>query len=619
MTRKTLAICNGAPTPRKRNDDVNLLKLEYRLGLKERNVNIGLANFVTEVFHLSDRILDLLEIAAYVFAADRKVSRGEKDEVEFNAWARTIEFHIRVRDIKFWQRADVGRLMADMLIFMTGDKEYRFNYYPGHKTEATSLFDSEKFQLEPGESPSVVLFSGGLDSLAGAYERLKNNEEVYLVSHKSGQPSTSNTQNKLAQALRKEFPGKVFHYSFSCGLSTAHASDENQRTRAFLFASIAFALSHALSQRRVFIYENGITSINLWRRQDCINARTSRTTHPKTISLISEFLSKVEDAEFQLINPFNFMTKTDVFLKTAELGGQHLINSSVSCSRTYQKIDVGKHCGTCFQCVDRLLAAYSSGLEAYDYDAGIYAKDIICDPLPTGEDRTTLIDYLRQAADFNEMKNVDYFSCRWAYELADILECAGNQNIEIMRNQVWEMCRRHGHQISDAISKIRANYDKPFLPIPKGSLLEIVADRSYLRSEARRLAESMEKRFRAAIPIAFQTRKPKKEKELNDQIEAILNADNNEYQREFPNTIFALSKIVPDHNVKYGLVIETKYIRKSTSPSVASEGIASDITKISEESFILFVIYDPFRGIHDDKKFISDIEKKRQCLVSIIR
>ena len=41
-----------------------------------QNVHITLPDFVRRIYHLPDRFLDLLEIAAYVFSADRLVSKG---------------------------------------------------------------------------------------------------------------------------------------------------------------------------------------------------------------------------------------------------------------------------------------------------------------------------------------------------------------------------------------------------------------------------------------------------------------------------------------------------------------------------------------------------------------
>ena len=66
-----------------------------------------------------------------------------------------------------------------------------------------------------------------------------------------------------------------------------------------------------------------------------------------------------------------------------------------------------------------------------------------------------------------------------------------------------------------------------------------------------------------------------------------------------------------------------KFIRKGTTPSKASEGIAADITKIPNDDTvagILFVIYDPNRAITDDRLYMSDFEKARvNCSVRIYR
>jgi hypothetical protein len=256
------------------------MSLNYLRTDPHRLVNLMLPKFVDQVYYLPNRILDLLEIAGYVFAADRASYRGPKDAVEFHSWARLMRFIIRVREPDFWNQESVKSKLNASLMFMTGDCEYTFEFMAGHSTPPTSLFDSEEFAVAPKGPTSVVLFSGGLDSLAGVLERLETtNEELYLISHRSGQPSTKKTQRGLVKALTAAYPGRVYHYAFDCGLSGERAAEETQRTRGFLFGSIAFALARRLSLDSFLAYENGVTSLNLLRRQDLINARASRTTH----------------------------------------------------------------------------------------------------------------------------------------------------------------------------------------------------------------------------------------------------------------------------------------------------------------------------------------------------
>jgi len=42
-----------------------------------------------------------LELAAYIYAADRHTRRGSRDAVEFHAWSRRFRFRIKVRDVEF--------------------------------------------------------------------------------------------------------------------------------------------------------------------------------------------------------------------------------------------------------------------------------------------------------------------------------------------------------------------------------------------------------------------------------------------------------------------------------------------------------------------------------------
>ncbi|MDD5085552.1 MAG: hypothetical protein PHE61_05865 [Candidatus Omnitrophica bacterium] len=612
-------LCNGADKPADVPQDAKVVKLAYSKDDPERLVNLKLPTFVGQVYHLPPRILDLLEIAAYVFAADRWAHRGPKEAVEFHAWPRSMRFVIRVREANFWSRAEVKEKLAAALVFMTGDREYAFEFLPGHSTPVTSLFDREEFKIEPRGPASVALFSGGLDSLAGVLERLQSTEDdLYLISHRSGQPSTKRTQKKLVEALTASYPGRIHHYAFECGLCNKRAAEETQRTRAFLFGSIAFALAHRLLLTSFFVYENGVTSLNLLRRQDLINARASRTTHPKTHALMSLFLSEVQEAPVKVLNPFWQRTKTDVFQLLDQVGGRNLIGSAVSCSKTFQRLESATHCGCCFQCIDRRFAAYASELHDVD-NCGIYSKDIFVDPVDSPDTRTTAVDYIRQATDFATTTD-DRFANERLFELTDIVDYINADGDQDAVDKLWQLCNRHGKQVVAAIKEIRRQLDDPRYKVKPGSLLQLIADREYLKDDPRRLAERITETLIGSLPVAFKTTKPQKEADLNNQIDALLRAHGDDFRREFPATQFALAKVVPDHEAKNAdLLVEAKYIRKGTPPSKASDGIAADITKYPSDKFILFIIYDPERAISDDTEFKRDIEGKRDCLVAVIR
>lgn len=615
--------CNGANQNNYcLTEEGNYLKLEYRRDQSdEQNIKISLSSFVKDVFYLPDRILDLLEIASYIFSADRLIKRGEKDAVEYHSWARTLHFIIKVRDIEFWERPVIKEKLCKALCFMSGDREFQFTFIPGHQTPPTNLFDFEEFQRNDSEdNTSIVLFSGGLDSLAGVIELLETSpNNVYLVSHQS-QPGTTRTQNQLVEALKVRYPNRIQHYKFQCNLSNNHkAREETQRTRAFLYLSIAFSLANACRIPEIYVFENGITSINFPRRQDLMNARASRTTHPKTLYLMQEFFSEF-DNEYKCIikNPYLWKTKTDVLSILATYKRQDLLSSSVSCSKTFLNLTIHTHCGGCSQCIDRRFAAYSLGLNEYD-DTGIYDLDFIRNEINDNEVKTVLIDYIRQAKYFASW-NIDYFYEKSLNELAQITDYIDIADEQKAVEKVWDLCKRHGTQVLLAIKRIREIYDNPFTQLTKGSLLDIINEREYLKDPVNRLVESVCKRLSDALPIAFKNNQPKDENDFNDKVSAIINTDKDKFEREHPAIRFGLAHSIPDHSWNdFELLIESKYIRKSTSPSKAAEGIAADLIKYPEYSYKLFIVYDPYRSIVNDNIFKADFEKKGNCTICIIR
>lgn len=180
------------------------------------------------------------------------------------------------------------------------------------KNVQLSLFSSEYTTIEEADKTDVLLFSGGLDSLAGAIQRLNDYPErkLYLVSHRAN-TVTMHTQDIISDYLKNKYK-RIINYGFKChNKIIVSAREETQRSRMFLFAAIAFAICNCYDKKEFYVCENGITSINLPKQHDSINARNSRTTHPKTIGLLKEFF-RVFDDQFNITTPYYNLTKKDV-------------------------------------------------------------------------------------------------------------------------------------------------------------------------------------------------------------------------------------------------------------------------------------------------------------------
>lgn len=616
-----IILCNEAKFPKKLNrlSNKEILRLFHTPGKSNRNVNIQLPDFVGSVYHLPDRVKDLLEIAAYVYAADRNTHRGSLSAVEYQKWDRSFHFVFPVRDFTFWNQPEVKTNLSEPLTFMSGDKSYEFTFQQMGANIPMGLFDQEGYKTTPDKETSIILFSGGLDSLTGVVDRLKNtSENICLISHQSRQPESTRTQKKLIEALNHKYGNRCSHFKFFCNLVGVRAVEETQRLRSFLYSSIAFALAGAFSQNRFYFYENGITSINFSKRQDLINARASRTTHPKTLGLLEKFFNLFSPNQpIKIHHPYLYKTKTDVVRTLVDLGEQNLISSSVSCSKTFQNTTQNTHCGQCSQCIDRRFAMYSTAVEDYD-EQGIYGFDFLKDELEDEKSKTTLIDYVRLALQFTQL-NQTAFQFERMDELVNLDDYIEGTNENIRLEKIYELCKKHGEQIERALERMRSKHDKPFKQRQNDSFLKIIANKDYLKTPVELLVQDICRKLNKSLPIAFENmNRPKDERALNSFIHAIIEMDKENYYREYPSVRFALANTIPDHSLN-DLFIEAKYLRGKTTPSKATEGIAADLTKYPAEKHKLFIVYDPDRSISDDEQFINDFQAKGNCTVNIVR
>ena len=186
---------------------------------------------------------------------------------------------------------------------------------------------------------------------------------------------------------------------------------------------------------------------------------------------------------------------------------------------------------------------------------------------------------------------------------------------------LWELYKKHGNSVRHALSRMRIEYDDVFSTAPeKNSLLSLISEREYLKEETERLVEALEPVIKIGVTEMFAKNRPKNEPDLNEKVGALLRTHHKKFRSEYPATSFACAKVIPDHeNIKTNILIEAKYIRNKTTPSVATEGIAADLTKYPKNKYIIFIVYDPDHRIPSDEVFKTDIESKGRNRVLVIR
>jgi hypothetical protein len=291
LTRSRLFVCSGAKVA----TSDPLAKGRYRVELdsigSKSNVHISFEN-VAKVFQqdLSPRLIDFLEIAAYVFSADCSTARGTEwaDNNSTEPWTRDLTFVIPVRQPEFWETPQIKGLLEEVLSFLSNDiYSFHFELLKQDRVDQQYFEFGERKDWPFGRPERVVMFSGGLDSLSGAVEAASAGTKSVLVSHRSA-PMLDARQRKLFADLQQRFPNQFIHVPVWINKAGTFNREPTQRTRSFLYSALGTLVAHSVQAGGVRFYENGIVSLNLPIAQEAIRARIPHhSSHSPSLTAIS--------------------------------------------------------------------------------------------------------------------------------------------------------------------------------------------------------------------------------------------------------------------------------------------------------------------------------------------
>lgn len=304
---------------------------------------------------------DLVDIATAVHGADVGLLRGRNEE-----WVRSVQMLMPVREPDFWNERAAD--LSYLLYVLTRDS-FGFEFVP------RKAADEQPQEARTGfEADCVCLFSGGIDSLAGAVMLARTGRRPLLVAHQSGNPSIRAAQTHVAGLVESVAPGQSslgtvrLQPSGRRGTFPPAAQREpSQRSRAFLFTALAMAAADALGATEAFIAENGILTVALPLTEARVGGLSTRSTHPRVIGLINDLAGRC-GMPGRLINPFVCQTKGEIvrdILRPVLAPAD--IQRTVSCWATGR---ASRQCGGCVACLVRRLAMVAAGLpdEAYELD-----------------------------------------------------------------------------------------------------------------------------------------------------------------------------------------------------------------------------------------------------------
>lgn len=455
MSNPHLILCGGAKLHSRQQYWRNAKTIELRIGRagsEDSNVNLRISDLTDRLTaNLRDIELDLLEIATYIYCADQASTRGGDREIDYGeAWYRDFRFEIAVRRPDFWSSDEVVADLVRCLTDLSGDNfEFQFSQV---RTASRHKEYFEFAEEDAAEVEEVMLFSGGLDSLGGSVQEiLAKGRKVALVSHRAN-PKIDNRQKRLVTDLsalvtdRKHAP---LHVPVLVNKAKELNKEYTQRTRSFLFASIAALVARLFRLKRIRFYENGVTSLNLPVSPQILSTRATRSTHPKPLAGMCALFSRLFQDGFGIENPFFWKTKTDVLVGIKEAGHAKLCASSVSCAHTWEMTNDHPHCGKCSQCVDRRLAALAAGFTNDEDSPDGYKFNLFKDALTEDSDRI-LVESIVETINRIDRCDTALKFCLEFSELNRVLNYVRAPADDTAR-AIYDLYRRHASQIGKVL------------------------------------------------------------------------------------------------------------------------------------------------------------------------
>ncbi len=393
----------------------------------DQNVITGATEFEKSFGAATSLELDLLLIAASVFAVDRGTPRGERED-----FARRLELSVPI--------VNAGRLqplvgsIEDVLRILSNDfwkVELR------QQDGAIEVLETKK------ENGQVLLFSGGLDSLAAAIE-FRNAGPLALVSHVTRARQTRNIQERLVGMLAgsgTSLPHYQFFVSSRVVAGFDHDIESSQRTRSFMFLILAALVARRLGRRDLLmIAENGQMAIHLPLSTARIGAFSTHTAHPDVLDSMTSIISSAFVDDYTISNPYVSFTKAEV-VERIWIEMRDAVPVTSSCWRTARLPEGVTHCGECVPCMVRRVAIETHGNDPTPYGRDSFAQSFSAMDVED-EARRNLADLCEFSRRFETMTDAD---------LVDEWPELYSANID--RVATIEMYRRAAQQTRAVLSK----------------------------------------------------------------------------------------------------------------------------------------------------------------------
>jgi hypothetical protein len=333
---------------------------------------------------VDDLTEDLLAFASHLYQADRLLKRPADDK---DRWVREFELHVGVHDESLWN--DLANELAKILKIITRDVFHLFFY------RLEGLRPSLLLPMTvPSGAEAICVFSTRFNSAFG----MASAQENLIASVRYGPDRPKDRQIKLIDTIgtiqrANTNAQDISFVAFRLTPVGLPSVERTQRTLGFLQFALAACLARRFRLTRVQLFDDAVSSYHLRPLQICGPGYAVRDTRPDFLWQALEFFKNL-DANFIGIgiqNLFQFSTATDILDLSKHWNAkdrQTLLTKTDSClEKELAKAlrpnwnGAVPHCGCCFPCKLRRLAALAAGLES-ESDYSAYAINPLDDLKP---------------------------------------------------------------------------------------------------------------------------------------------------------------------------------------------------------------------------------------------
>lgn len=294
-------------------------------------------------------LADMVDVAIAVYTADRFSLRPRDEKV-------AIRLVIPVRHPEIIGSAKLVHLLTRAIEWYTGDHwcfEFTLRTGLGRETEVQSPLFQQK---QPHDE--IALWSGGLDSLGGLFDRLATApENTFVLVGVGDNPIVEHLQREILSQVRRDYSNlSRVQVTWKAQDHENLSRNSSARARGFAFLLLGAVTALVEGQQVLHVYENGIGALNLPFRASEVGLAHSRAVHPLSVVRMERLVSEWIGETFRIENPYFFMTKAETVKKIASSHLRDLIWQTRSCDSVRREPGKSIQCGSCSSCLLRRAA-----------------------------------------------------------------------------------------------------------------------------------------------------------------------------------------------------------------------------------------------------------------------